>query len=153
MSRTIDSVYEEILEYLKDNDDLFTEIIEELDNYNGYLADERYSPMEYLNEYFYGKEPTEILYRAFYGYDEDSYSTDSSGNRIYEQFNPNREYFRFNGYGNLVSTDYRDYSGSLDTWFIDSCLNEINNLISISEDDTLSNLFEELANLKKKERE
>ena len=64
--------------------------------------DRELRPMEELDELAecYGDwaKPTYILERAFYGY---RYSRDDDGRK--EEFNPNDEYFTFNGYGNLVS--------------------------------------------------
>lgn len=113
-----DEAVEALMEYFRDNEEEFNEAIESLDSWNGYLGDDRYYSMDELDEIYSGTEPTEILYRAFYGHDEDSYTTDSRGNKEYGQFNPNREYFYFNGYGNLVSTDYKDYSDKLDDYAI-----------------------------------
>ena len=104
-----------LMEYFKENEDAFIEAIEQLDNYNGYLGDDRYYDMEFINEFYAESEPLEILNRAFYGYDADT-STDEHRT----EFNPNRAYFRYNGYGNLVSADYKDYSDQLDDWFIQS---------------------------------
>ena len=47
--------------------------------------------MEEFNLMLNHDEPLEIATRAFYGYDAD--------NGIGSSFNPNRDYFRFNGYG------------------------------------------------------
>ena len=116
--KTYDEAVEALMEYFTVNEEDFNEAIEALDGWNGYLGDDRYYSMDELDEIYSGTEPTEILYRAFYGHDEDSYTTDSRGNKEYGQFNPNREYFYFNGYGNLVSTDYKDYSDKLDDYAI-----------------------------------
>lgn len=137
---------EKIIEYFKDNGDIFNECIEELDSYNGYLSDDRYYDMEYLNEFYNGTEPTEILYRAFYGYDADSYTYDSSGNKTHDAFNPNRNYFKYNGYGNLVSTNYPDYSDKLDEYFITALLENKENINTIEEYEELKQLIEELEN-------
>lgn len=104
-----------LMDYFKENEDAFIEAIEELDSYNGYLGDDRYYEMELLNEFYAETDPLDILYRAFYGHDEDT-----STEECHTEFNPNREYFRYNGYGNLVSADYKDYSDRLDDWFIQS---------------------------------
>ena len=104
-----------LLEYFEENEDAFVKAIEELDSYNGYLGDDRYYDMELINEFYAESEPLEILNRAFYGYDADT-STDEH----HTEFNPNRAWFRYNGYGNLVSTDHKDYSDRLDDWFIQS---------------------------------
>lgn len=112
-----------IRNYFEENEDEFNEVIEDLDSYNGFLGDDRYSNMEELDELYSGSTPTEILTRAFYGYDE--MYTDKDGNHT-EEFNPNRDYFRFNGYGNLVSTDVKDYSDHLDDDFINEVIDNAN---------------------------
>jgi hypothetical protein len=62
------------------------------------------------------------LNRAFFGYDSESWHTDATGNKIYGSFNPNKDYFSYNGYGNLVSSNYKDYSVHLDDYFIDAVI-------------------------------
>lgn len=68
--------------------------------------------MDELDEIYQGKEATEILRRAYFGHDDDCWH-EENGERVYGEFNPNRDYFYFNGYGNLVSTNERDYSDYL----------------------------------------
>ena len=104
---------EALLSYYQENEEDFNYDIEELDSWNGYLGDERVEPMESLDEFYQGTEPTEILMCAFFGYD-DAYAK----SELRAPFNPNRDYFYFNGYGNLVSTDYKDYSSFLDEYFV-----------------------------------
>ena len=133
-----------IIDYFKDNEDVFNDCIEELDSYNGYLSDDRYYPMDELNEFYTGTEPTEILYRAFYGYDAETYTTDGNGNREYGQFNPNREYFYYNGYGNLVSADYKDYSAFLDRYAVEKMSENRGYSDAIEENEELNELFDEL---------
>lgn len=142
-TNTRENIVKAIEEYFKENEDVFNDCIESLDSYNGYLGDDRYYCMEELDELYSGQSATEILQRAFYGYDEESYTTDSSGNREYGAFNPNRDYFRFNGYGNLVSADYKDYSAQLDHWAIESMAENRSWIDPIDEDETLSGLFDE----------
>ncbi len=112
----------QLLELFEGNEELFNETIEELDNYNGFLGDNRYYEMDTLSDFYCGTDPIELLNRAYFGYDADTWHTDSSGTKIYGAFNPNREYFTYNGYGNLVSTNYKDYSAHLDNYFIDSLI-------------------------------
>ena len=112
---------EELLNHYQNNEDDFNHDIEELDSWNGYLGDERAEPMEYLDEVCQGTEPTEILRRAFFGYDDDTWH-EENGEKVYGEFNPNRDYFYFNGYGNLVSTDYKDYSSFLDDYFVEEII-------------------------------
>ena len=133
-----------IIEYFKNNEEIFNVCIEELDSYNGYLGDDRYYFMEELDEFYCDTKPTEILYRAFYGYDEDYYTTDSDGNKHYEEFNPNKEFFRYNGYGNLVSTNYKDYSAHLEPFAIEVMKDNRDYIDSIDADAELSALFDEL---------
>lgn len=114
------SKYTKIIQYFTDNEDVFNEAIEELDRYNGYLQDDRYYDMDELNELYAETPAEEVLRRAFYGHDAETWHTDSHGEKEYGPFNPNRKWFYFNGYGNLVSAEYKDYSMFLDEWFIDS---------------------------------
>lgn len=125
---TLDEAKDLILEYFENNEDDFIEVIEDLDSWCGYLGDDRYYYMEELDELYHDQPATEILYRAFYGHDGDTWETDSSGNRTYEEFNPNRTYFYFNGYGNFVSSDYKDYSSHLDMYFIEKVIERADDL-------------------------
>lgn len=114
---------EKLLAYYRENVEDFNNDIEELNNWNGCLYDDQIYPMEQLNELFQGTEPEEILKRAFYGYDEPYKYGDPS-----RPFNPNRDYFYFNGYGNLVSISQRDYTDYLDNDFIQEIIDNRYNL-------------------------
>ena len=142
--RTKEAIITNIIQYFKENEDVFNDCMEELDSYNGYLGDDRYYDMEELNALYGGQEPQEILFRAFYGFDADTWTTDSSGNKEYGAFNPNRNYFYFNGYGNLVSSDYKDHSDKLDGYAIKEMSENRNCIDSIENDDILAGLFDEL---------
>lgn len=144
MTTTREDAIERIIEFFEENEDIFNDCIEELDSYDGYLGDDRYYSMDELNDLYSGQDPQEILFRAFYGYDEDSYTTDSHGEREYRPFNPNRDYFRFNGYGNLVSADYKDYSAQLDEYAVERMAEYRSHIDSIDENDELSELFDAL---------
>ena len=141
-----EQITNKIIEFFNNNEDLFNECIEELDSYNGYLNDDRYYYMEDLNEFYNDVEPIELLYRVFYGYDADSYTFDSSGNKTHDAFNPNREYFKYNGYGNLVSTNYKDYSDKLDDYFMDELLENRQYIYSLEDNEELTQLFDDLEN-------
>jgi len=133
-----------IVEFFKDNEEIFNSCMEELDGYNGYLGDDRYYSMEELDELYSDIKPLELLARAYYGRDDDTWTTDASDNKTYGEFNPNREWFHYNGYGNLASSDYKDYTGYLDNYTVEA-MNEIRCYIdSIDEDEELSALFDEL---------
>ena len=129
---------EKLLAYYKENIEDFNNDIEELDNWTGCLYDDKIYPMEQLNELFQGKEPEEILKRAFYGYDEPYKNGDPS-----RPFNPNRDYFYFNGYGNLVSISQRDYTDYLDTEFIQEIINNSYNLSLSVGSQTLIDYYED----------
>ena len=143
-NRTKEIVIADIIQYFKENEDIFNDCMEELDGYNGYLGDDRYYYMEDLSEFYHGQDPIEILTRAFYGHDDDTWETDRNGNKIYGEFNPNRDYFYYNGYGNLVSSDYKDYSDKLDHWAIEEMSNNRRYIYSIGDDEELAALFDEL---------
>ena len=117
-----------LMELFENNEELFNQTIEELDSYNGYLGDNRYYEMDMLSEFYNCTGPIDLLNRAYFGYDSECWHTDSGGNRVYGAFNPNREYFRCNGYGNLVSSDYKDYSEYLDEYFISEIIENQNYL-------------------------
>lgn len=139
-----DTIIEKIIDFFKENEELFNSCIEELDGYNGFLGDNRYYPMEELNELYRDTEPLEMLYRVFYGRDDDTWTIDAHGEKSYGEFNPNRDYFYYNGYGNLVSSDYKDYSAYLDHYAIEDMSNNRRWIDSIEDDEELSALFDEL---------
>lgn len=142
--RTAEEVTADIITYFESNEDVFNDCIEELDGYNGYLGDDRYYDMDELDELHRGTEPSELLNLAFFGYDEDTYTTDSSGSKTYGAFNPNREYFKYNGYGNLVSADYKDYSALLDKWAVEAMSEDRAYIDTIEDNEELTALFDEL---------
>ena len=124
--------------HFKENEDDFNNSIEELDSYNGYLCDDRYYSMNDLYELNSVKSQDEfddLMCRIYYGHDD--YCGDGSA------FCPNRQYFYYNGYGNLVSSDYKDYSDHLDNYFIESLIDNYN---SLSLPDAVEEIFEEYEN-------
>lgn len=143
-NRAKENVITDIIEYFKENKDIFDDCIEELDDYNGYLGDDRYYSMDKLKEIYSETDPLEVLFRAFYGYDSENWSTDGSGNKSYGPFNPNKDYFHYNGYGNLVSSDYKNYSDQLDEYTVEEMSENRKYIDSIENDDTLAMLFNEL---------
>lgn len=143
-TRTTEEITADIIEYFENNEDIFNDCMEELDSYNGYLGDDRYYLMDELDELYNGIEPSELLRRAFFGYDEETYTIDRYGNKTYGAFNPNRDYFRYNGYGNLVSADYKDYTGMLEPFAIEVMRENRDYIDSIDDHEELSALFDEL---------
>jgi hypothetical protein len=118
----MESIKKQLKELFEQDEQLFNAAIEELDSYNGYLGDNRYYSMDELNEFYRDSAPLELLQRVYFGRDDDTWTTDSSGNKTYGEFNPNREYFTYNGYGNLISSNYKDYSYLLDDYFINALI-------------------------------
>ena len=114
---------QQLLAYYKENTEDFNHDIEELDNWNGYLGSKRYYPMEEFSDYYQGVDPLEILRRAFFGYDDEDSTLEKK-----TQFNPNRDYFYLNGFGNLVSTDRQDYSDYLDENFVEEIIENAQDL-------------------------
>ena len=114
----------ELMNYYKEHVEDFNNDIEVLNSWNDCLYDDQVFPMGDLNELCQGISTKEILRRAFYGYDE---PTDKDGERL--PFNPNRDYFYFNGYGNLVSTDKIDYSSYLNECFIQDIIDNRSHLL------------------------
>lgn len=131
---TRNEAIEAIINYFEENMDEFEGVIEELDGYSGILGDDRYYYMNEIDELYRGVEPTELMNRIFYGHDEDTWTTDANGEKTYGEFNPNRSYFTYNGYGNLVSTDYKDYSDHLDKWFAQDLIENESHLYEIPAD-------------------
>ena len=130
-----------IIDYFEENPDIFNECIEELDAWNGYLGDDRCYPMDELDDLYSDTDASEVLRRAFFGYDADTWTTDAHGDKEYGAFNPMRDYFYFNGYGNLVSTDDIDYSGFIDEYAVESMYERYGEMSTIADNDDLDDLF------------
>ena len=148
---TFTEMLEQAQSYFEDNEEEFIRIIEELDSWNGYLGDDRYYSMDELYD-FYSVNNREVfdnlLNRIYYGHDADNWHTDSHGEKEYGEFCPNREYFTYNGYGNLVSTDYKDYSSYLTKSFVEAVYDNQSHL-TIPEE--LQEIFDEYDNQKEEE--
>ena len=143
-TRTKEAIINDILKLFTENEELFNDCIEELDGYNGYLGDDRYYSMDELDEFYRGTNPTELLQRVYFGYDEDDVVIDEWGEEHRKEFNPMKDYFRYNGYGNLVSTGFKDYTGYLDEWLVEDLLNHRQWINSIEDDARLVELLDEL---------
>ena len=118
-----------LFEYFNSNADKFNDLLSDLDAYNGFLGDNAIYDMDLLPDIVGNRSIFDLLNMAYFGRDE--WNKENS-------FNPNRDYFYFNGYGNLVSTDRRDYSFLLDAYFIESVAENKENLY------TFDNLPEEI---------
>lgn len=147
--RTRDEIIDDIEEYFSGNLDVLAIVLEELDGWNGCLDSDRWFTMDMLDDELYGLTPTEILERAHFGWDKDNWWDDSHGNREYGKFNPNRKYFRYDGYGNLVSANHKDYTDNIDSYTVEVMLEERGHLDSIDDDAELAALFDELEEAEK----
>lgn len=150
-TRTKEAIINDIIKLFTKDEELFNNCIEELDSYNGYLGDDRYYRMEELKEFYYNANVTDLMNRVFYGYSEDETYTDEHGQIKYCQFNPNQEYFRYNGCGNLVSSYCKNYTGFLDNWFVENLLKYRQEVYSIEDDARLVELLDELEELEQAE--
>lgn len=139
-----ENTIKKIISYFEENEKTFNECIEELDAYNGYLDDDRYYNMDDIAEIFGNTDPMSLLYRAFYGHDADTWHTDAHGEKEYGAFNPNRDYFTLNGYGNFISTNYKDYSAHLDRYTVEAMQENRAYIDSIDTDEELAAMFDEL---------
>lgn len=145
-TRTRTEIINDIISYFDKDPDAFESCIEELDGWNGYLGDDKYYFMDELGEFFdiANENPVDFLLRAYYGWDEGNYTIDQYGREHHEPFCPNRDYFRFNGYGNLVSADFKDYSSHNDHWAVEEMAQNRAYIYSIDDYEDLTALFDEL---------
>lgn len=141
--KTKNDLYNEIKEYLLNNEEFFNEAIEELDNWTGRLDYERWLDMEELEYCLEGKDTIDILNRVYYGSDLDAWHKDINGDIIFNSFNPNRYYFRFNAYMNLESSDTKEYTHLLDSGLIDEFVENYRNL-DIKDNYTFIEMLEKL---------
>lgn len=71
-------------------------MVQEINAYNGSMENLELFEMDMFDDIMSGFEPMEIALKAFFG-----------------DFNPNDDYFRFNGYANLESLSYYDLENEL----------------------------------------
>lgn len=147
--RTKKAIIADILAYFKENEKVFNDCIEELDSYNGYLGDNRWYDMDELPELLDTSDAFELLNRAYFGDDLCDWHTDENGQKHYNSFNPNREFFRFNGYGNLQSSNWKDYCDHMDEYAVQAMNENRNDIEAIDDDETLAALFDELEAVEK----
>ena len=100
---TWDELYDETVQYLKDDESLHTEVLITLDSWYGYLNDDRWYSMSEFDDVMYGCSPMEVA------------------EKITSDFNINDEYFRFTIYG-LESSDDIDYSDYNESDTLDSLI-------------------------------
>lgn len=104
MANAVELRVSKIANYFSDNPEVFSEIMERFDDWCGYLNDDRRQSMDFIDELFWDEKPSKLVNIFYYGYDEGV---------VDSIFNPNRDYFYFDGVGRIVSTDSIDYSDYL----------------------------------------
>lgn len=118
-------VREAIAEVLDDDTDVFVDVCEELDNWNGFLGDARYYDMSEIDDFF----------------DKTSDFLDKMGD-----FDSNDEYFYFDlGYVTTASDKYDIYSDEVSVDDVIDAIEDCYNHIDIT-DTTLNELCEILFN-------
>ena len=120
--------YDAIMEYLDDLDDSdILSLVRDINGYDGSLESLEWFEMEYeFDELLSGMSPWDIARAVAYG-----------------DFVPGHDYWRWNGYGNLESTDWLDYDESDKDEIINAIDNlpyryipdEIRNILDENEDD------------------
>lgn len=141
----MENIINKIKEYFTENEEIFNSALEELNSYNGYAQDDIWYDMYMLDEILNGKDATDILLLAYYGYDV-NYTMDAFGEKHHCEFNPNADYFRFNGCGNLVSSWNKDYTDYIDKYTIMEMLDNRDEIDTINDKNELSELFGKLEN-------
>ena len=87
---------QEAIDWLRNHIDEMAQLVNEVNAKDGSLYDYEFIDMNEFNEYTRGYEPFDLVLKIHYG-----------------EFNPNDEYFSFDGYENLVSFDEYERRGYL----------------------------------------
>lgn len=136
-----------IMTYLEENEEAAANCIEQLDDYNGFLDFNRYYNMEDL-PMFYENDVENLLERIYFGYDEDYSVNDKT-----TKFNPMRDYFKYSGYGNLVSSSEKDYTAFIDDYLIEELEKYRSDIYELDDNIDLSVLFDNLTKITELEEE
>ena len=125
-----ETVEDNAIEYFKLHDDEYVTCLNELDGWNGYIhdrSDVHYENMDFFNDYFYGTR--DILGEILVNLDRD--------------FDPRDNYWYFDSWGNISSTNDPDYSDLLDGYFIEELYDTLGH---IDLPDYIEKLFDAYAN-------
>lgn len=121
------------------NGDDLTYLLWHMNAYDGCFAETECYNMEEFDEVLSGHTPMEIAQLIFFG-----------------DFNPNHDYFRFNGYGNLESADWPDVvteAENLESDIIDHLVHyyrgdtpcpDLDDLVSADDDTVFNEYYEEV---------
>lgn len=89
--------HDKVVEYLNNNVEKLLSIVTDINSYNGSMEEYEYLDMADFNEIMSGKEPIEIAQDVAYG----------------DGFNPQDDYFVFDGYGHIKSLSEFEANGEL----------------------------------------
>lgn len=89
MTMTREQAIRNYVEHLIGND--LAQLLQHMNAYDGCFEEATYYDMDEFDEFMSNYTPMEIAQMIYFG-----------------EFNPNDDYFRFNGYGNLESADWPD---------------------------------------------
>ena len=117
-----DKFNEELDSFVNGDEDDVADVCEQIDSYNGFLGDDRYYPMDEIDELvnIEGKSVLEVL---------DMFS---------DNFNSNDDYFQFGIYG-ITSTNSRDY---VDLLGASEIIEQIKDNINLVDNDDLEVIFD-----------
>lgn len=119
-------------------DDL-TQLLQHMNAYDGCFEEATYYDMDEFDEFMSNYTPMELAQMMWFG-----------------DFNPNKDYWRFDGYGNLVSLDWKDIvddAESLESDIIDHLVNyysgdtpwpDLDDLVYADDDTVFNEDYEEV---------
>lgn len=91
----VDYIEKRMIDYWENHNDSFSKVCEELDSWDGFLGDDRLYQMCDLDDLLGEKKPSEVL------------------QMLDSEFNYSDDYFYFDGYDKLCSTDEKEYFNSV----------------------------------------
>ena len=106
-----------LMELFEDDEDLFADVVENLDDLTDFLDDDRYRPMDEICEDINRLTPMEAFNLALDGCDEDG-----------GKFDIMADYFRMDYYGSIHSASYRDYTDYLYEWVMEDIIDHSESL-------------------------
>ena len=92
--------------------DKLVELLQYMNDYDGCFDDCVYSDMDEFDDFMWNYSPMQIAQMIFFG-----------------DFNPNDDYFRFNGYGNLESANWLDVEAEAED-LVDDIIDQLVNYYS-----------------------
>ena len=114
----------DIMEWFDSHEEEFNACVEELDDINNVLGNDRYYLMDFI------------------GHDEDEIVS-KNGERRFAPFNPARKYFYIGKSGKLISSDRKDYTDYLNDFTIAALRRNRDQIPTIQGNRELKEMFEE----------